>query len=125
LDNRFNPDLQLEHNERGLLAQLLSMPGYQVMHKVFRSEVDKFFVALINADPAQANEVLAKQITAKAAAQFYTAITERLQNEVVDYMATAPRVAEVMKDVTEDLLDMDDRQIQLNMDYLNLFEETE
>ena len=125
MDNRFNPDLQLEHNERGLLAQLLSMPGYQVMHKVFRSEVDKFFVALINADPAQANEVLAKQITAKAAAQFYTAITERLQNEVVDYMATAPRVAEVMKDVTEDLLDMDDRQIQLNMDYLNLFEETE
>lgn len=125
MENRFNPDLMLDHNERGLLAQLLSMPGYEVMHKVFRSEVDKFFVALINADPANTNEVVAKQITAKAAAQFYTAITGRLKNEVVDYVSSAPRLPEVIRDITDDLLDFDDQQINLNMEYLDLFEETE
>lgn len=125
MDNRFNPELQLEHNERGQLAQLLAMPGYQIMHKVFRAEVDKFFVALINADPAESNDVIAKQITAKAAAQFYTAITDRLKNEVVDYISTAPQMAEVMKDATAELLDIDDQQISLNMEYLDLFEETE
>lgn len=123
--DRFNPELELQHNERGLLAQLLSMPGYQVMHKVFRAEVDKFFVALINADPAEAQQVLAKQITAKAAAMFYTAITARLQREVAGYIESIPNTHEPVRDLTDALLDMDDQQINLNMEYLDLFEETE
>lgn len=125
MDNRFNPDLQLEHSERGLLAQLLSMPGYHVMYRVFRAEVDKFFVAVINANSAKAEEVVAAQITAKAAAMFYEGVTQRLNREVSGYIESIPNNNEQVVDITEGLLDMDDAQIQLNMDYLDQFEETE
>lgn len=123
MDNSFNPELQLDHGERGMLSQLLGMPGYKIMHRIFRSEVDKFFVQLINANPARAEDVVTAQLTAKAAAQFYEGVTQRINEEVLQYTG-APRYNETPVDLTEGVLDLGDLAYQMDT-YPNLFEETE
>jgi hypothetical protein len=103
--SQINPDLELEQAERAELAQMTLMPGYKVLHKLMRSQVDQFIVAMINADPAEPEDVLAKQVTMKAAAQFYQGITNRVNHETTLY-THAPRETDKPVDVTEGVLDM-------------------
>lgn len=105
MEHSFNPDLRLDHGDRALLGQLTVMPGYKIMHRIFRSEVDKFFVALINADPAEPEQVVSKQLTAKAAAMFYEQVTNRINEEVMQY-TNAPRANATPVDMTEGILDL-------------------
>jgi hypothetical protein len=105
MESSFNPELTLNHSDRGHLVQMAAMPGYAVMHQIFRSEIDKFIVALLNARPAEHQEVLAAQLMAKAAAQFYEGITDRINEEIVQYSG-AVRVTDRPVDPTEGLLDI-------------------
>lgn len=88
--SKFDPDVQLEHSDRAALIQVTAMEGYRVLHRLMRSEVDKFIVAMINADPSKREDVCARQVLAKAAAQFYEAITNRVNEEITQYV-NAPR----------------------------------
>lgn len=72
-----------------------------------RTEVDKFVVQLINADPSNQQEVISSHLLAKAAAQFYQAVTDRVNEEITQYMA-APRKTDKPIDVTDGLLDLGD-----------------
>lgn len=103
---KFDPDLRLDYLEKAHLHQVYAMPGYHVMHRLFRSEVDKFIVALINTDPSEPEKVITAQLLAKAAAQFYTGITNRINEEIVQYTA-APRAGDKPVDLTEGMLDME------------------
>jgi hypothetical protein len=116
LENKeFNPDLQLEHGERAVLAATAATPGFVIMHRIFRSEVDKFLIALINADPANSKEVVSRQLLAKAAAQFYQAVTTRINEEVMLY-THAPRADDKPIDITEQVLDIGEVQSFLEGD---------
>lgn len=123
MNTQFNPELELDHQERGLLTQVTTMPGYLIMHRIFRSEIDKFFVKLLNADPANGNEVVAAQLTAKAAAQFYEGVNKRINEEIVQYLG-APRYNAEPQDMTEGVLDLGDLE-EAVQGYPNLFGETE
>jgi hypothetical protein len=103
--SKINPDVQLDHADRAQLVQLYAMEGYKVLHRLMRSEVDKFILAMINADPANPKEVLSRQRLAKAAAQFYEAITQRVNEEITLYTAQT-RAGDKPVDVTEGLLDL-------------------
>lgn len=105
MDSSFNPELILNHNDRGHLVQMAAMPGYRVLHQIFRSEVDKFVVELINASPAEPKSVVAAQMMAKVAAMFYEGITNRINEEVVQYSGAVDNRSQPV-DPTEGLLDM-------------------
>lgn len=101
---QFNPDLQLDTTDRANLAGLSSNEGFKVLQRIMRSEVDKFVVKLINTDPAKPKEIIAAHRLAKAAAQFYTAISNRVNEEIQTYIAT-PREGDRPVDVTSGVLD--------------------
>lgn len=107
--NTFNPDVILGHSERGQVAATVGSEGYRIINRIMRSEVDRFILDLINTAPASEKEVYAKHILAKAAAQFYEAVTNRLNHEIMQYTGairdTAPPV-----DVTNGLLDIGPNQ---------------
>lgn len=84
----FNPEIDLEHGERAALVQMHAMEGYKVLHRVMRSMVDTFVIEIINADPAKPDDVVAKQVLAKAAAQFFEMVTQRVNEEVTLYINT-------------------------------------
>lgn len=104
-NEKFTPEISLDHNERGQLTSTASTDGYKVMHRIFRAEVDKFIVDLINANPADAKAVWAKHVLAKAAAQFYGAVTARINEEITQY-THAPRSTDLPTDATEGILDI-------------------
>lgn len=101
----FAPDIELEHNERALVAQTTATPGYKIINRIMRSEVDKFIVDLINAPEEDDKAIIAKHKLSKAAAQFYQAVVDRVNSEVHMYMAAVQNgVAPV--DVTAGMLDL-------------------
>ena len=109
----FSPVIELDHSERALLTQTVNTEGYRIMHRVIRSEVDKLFVDLINADPSEHKDVLAKHNLAKSAAVFYTQITDRINYETIQYTA-ALRATDTPKDATENVLDIGERADQVS-----------
>jgi hypothetical protein len=103
--NQIEPQLQLGHTDRAHLVAIYAMEGYKVLNRIMRSEVDKFVVDVINADPAEPKKVLSKQLVMKAAAQFYAGITDRVNEEVTLY-TSQPRPGDKPVDMTEGLLDL-------------------
>ena len=87
------------------LAQILSLPGYQVLQRVMMAEVDGFQIDMMNVDPTKPNydtEVRAKHSIALAAGMFY----QRLQERVAGYINRMKEKNEtVLPDPTESLLD--------------------
>lgn len=102
---QFDPEVNLDHTDRAYLVAIASMDGYKVLNRLMRAEVDKFIVAQINADPADEAAVLAAHRMAKAAAQFYTGLTNRVNEEIVQY-TNAPRDTDKPVDATEGLIDL-------------------
>lgn len=100
-----NPDLELGRAEQAHLVQTYHSEGYRIMHRIMRAEVDKFIVAMVNANPADREEVCARHVTAKAAAQFFEGVTRRINEEVTQYTA-APTPDDKPIDVTEGILDL-------------------
>ena len=62
-------------------------------------------IALQNVPVQNIDEVLAKHQVSKTATQIYTAMTERINGEIVEYMANMPS-QERPNDPTETLLDI-------------------
>lgn len=106
MDNRvFEPEIELEHDQRGQLAQTTATEGFRVLQRIMRSTVDSFLLDLINANAANQSEVLSRHNLAKAAAQFYQRVTNTVNEEVRLYVA-APRATDTPVDLTEHTLDL-------------------
>lgn len=84
------------------LMSILNMPGYAIMTRIFESEIDQMQVDMMNADPTNEKEVLAKHNLALAAGMFYQRVINRLHNDKEQFNAikNAPQIQE---DVTEPL----------------------
>lgn len=70
-----------------------------------RAECDKFYLSMLNTSAGDEDEILAKFKLHKAAAQFYTGITARINEEVFSYTSTS-RGADIPQDDTEGILDI-------------------
>lgn len=101
----FAPELQLDPTDRAHLVQIATSEGFRVLQRIMKAEVDKFVLAQINADPSNEAEVLAAHRMAKAAAQFYQGMTNRINEELLQFNHIA-RANDVPIDATEQLLDL-------------------
>lgn len=108
VNQTFNPDIVLDYAEQSALAATAATPGYKVMHRIFRSEVDKFILHLINANASDERDVLSRHYLAKSAAQFYHGVTARINEEVTQY-TNGEKPNQVQQDATEGLLDIGER----------------
>lgn len=119
----FEPEIELEHDERGQLAQTTATPGWKQVHRVMRSAVDRFLVDLINAEPENEAEVLANHKVSKAAAMFYQLVTNTINHEVQLYISAAGASTKTV-DPTEHLLDLGELREQFaGLDHASYLEE--
>lgn len=100
----FDPVLDLDHRQRGLLAALVSHEGYNVLHEVARTEVDKFILKLINTDTVDDKAVLDCHRSAKLASQLFVGFVNRINSEIAMYKASVTNHAPI--DDTEGKLDI-------------------
>lgn len=107
----FDPDLTLTDMERAHLYATYSSEGFKIFQQILESEVAKFRVALDNADPANERAVLAAHQMSKAAAQFYTGLVRRVNEEINLY--TNSRQGDKPVDVTEGVLDLQNEAPEL------------
>lgn len=102
MNTAFEPEIELDHHERAALALIASEEGYKILHRIIRSEVDKFVVDLINAtDDA---DVLEKHRISKVAAQLYQGWTNHVNHEIQNYSAAVQRMGPPI-DPTDGMLD--------------------
>ncbi len=103
--SQFNPELKLSRHEQGALALVVAEEGYQVIHKICKTEIDKFILRLINEDATDPGSVLEAHRIAKAAAQFYAGITNVIKQNVEAYMS-GKTIQQAPVDLTEGILDI-------------------
>lgn len=102
---RFNPQVELHPHQQASLAAMCATDGYPVLHILLRSIVDQYMIDLQNVEVQDETEVLAKHVVSKTAAQIYTSITNRINEEIISYKANMPDNGEP-SDPTEALLDI-------------------
>ena len=89
--------------EIGLLMALLQHPGYDVLERIYSSEIDQLQVDMMNADPLNEREVLVKHNLALAAGMFHQRVVNRIANEIQEFGARKSE-QKVQADPTEDLI---------------------
>jgi hypothetical protein len=109
------PELDLEQAEKAYLVSLVSMHGYKVLHKVIKSECDRFIVAHLNTAPDDTKKILASFIMTKTAAMLYTAWTNRVNSIVEEYTHT-PKASDAPIDITAGVLDIGDEILMEEFD---------
>ncbi len=88
MEFQFNPEVTLEREEVAQLASLVAQPGFKSLQKIMRSGVDQFTVRMLNAGNEE--EVIAGHKLAKAAAMYYTWVTNTLTNSIAEYVYSVP-----------------------------------
>jgi hypothetical protein len=97
------PVLELNEVDIADLATVVAMNGMKVLQKIMRHECDVFIVDIINA--TNDVDVLAKHKLAKAAAQYYTQVVNRI-NEAMILYRHAPKDTDKPLDSTEGIFDI-------------------
>jgi hypothetical protein len=75
-------ELKLDDQDRSLLSSYVKQQGFDILQKLMEDQVRKFNFKLLNTSPADEREVLAAHYLAKAVAQFYQGLMERLEQEL-------------------------------------------
>lgn len=102
----FNPVVELSRQEQAAIVATYATPGFAlIINKIFRPEVDSFILDLINAPSGNDAVIIAKHNLAKAAAQFLTRGTERVNECVLQY-SSGLTGNEKPVDITEGKLDI-------------------
>ena len=86
------------------LAQILSLPGYQVLEKIYFSELDLLQVAFMNIDGGEDDyekKLAAKHALAKGGAKFYAQVSEKIAG-YVNRMKENSEQRQVLPDATEE-----------------------
>jgi hypothetical protein len=103
----FEPVIELTDFERGELAQTCATPGFKIIHKILRSEVDKFVVAHMNTPVEDEKLAYARFVQSKTAAQIYQGMADRINLELTVAVARSKEgQIETVGDSTEGLLDL-------------------
>ena len=114
MENKFEPEVQLVHEERGHLTALTMMPGFAIYNRLQRAEVDKFFIRLMSASETNEKEILETFKFAKSAAHYYQRITDRVNVEIESYTSAVRAGSEKPIDITADLLDIGPHHEDIN-----------
>src|ERR1035441_2296838 len=75
-------ELKLDDQDRSLLSSYVKQQGFDILQKLMEDQVRRFNFKLLNTDPADERKVLAAHYLAKAVAQFYQGLIERLEQEL-------------------------------------------
>src|ERR1035437_5572516 len=103
----FEPVIELTDLERVELVQTCATSGFKVIHRILRSEVDKFVVAHMNTAVEDEKLAYARFVQSKTAAQIYQGMTDRINLELTIAVARSKEdQTEVVGDTTEGLLDI-------------------
>lgn len=92
--------------EIGLLMAVLQHPGYEVLQKIYLSEIDHFQVDLMNVDPSSETydkDVRIKHNLALAAGMFHQRVVNRVANEIHEF-SNRKTENQIQPDVTEELI---------------------
>lgn len=101
----FEPEIELTDLERTELVQVTSLPGFKVIHKILRNQVDKLALHLINTPAGDKDEVYGRFLQSKTAAQIYQGASDRINAEIASYIASRGSGG-VEGDSTESSLDI-------------------
>jgi hypothetical protein len=74
-------ELKLDDGDRAILSASVKQQGFDILQKLMEDQVRKFNLKLINTNPADSAMVLANHYLAKAVAQFYAGLMERIEIE--------------------------------------------
>ena len=103
----FEPVIELTDLERVELVQTCATSGFKVIHRILRSEVDKFVVAHMNVAVEDKDLAYARFVQSKTAAQIYQGMTDRINVELSIAVARSKEdQTEVVGDSTEGILDL-------------------
>lgn len=105
MEVKFNPEVMLNHEERGQVTFTMATPGFQHINRIMRAEVDKFIVDLIKVAEDNKDLIIAKHLGAKNAAEYYQRIVNRLNEESSTFAQERGGVGKP-EDSTEGLLDL-------------------
>lgn len=105
MEVKFNPEVNLNHEERGQLSFTVATPGFNHINRIMRAEVDKFIVDLINVAEDNDKMVIAKHKGAKFVAQFFERIVSRLNEETNQFIRERGDDSRPV-DLTEGLIDL-------------------
>ena len=75
-------ELKLDDADRSLLSAYVKQQGFDILQKLMEDQVRKFNFKLLDTSPADERKVLAAHYLAKAVAQFYQGLIERLEQEL-------------------------------------------
>ena len=75
-------EITLTDDERAILSSSVKQQGFDILQKLMEDQVRRFNLKLINTNPANSDEVLAAHYLAKAVAQFYAGLIQRLEHEL-------------------------------------------
>lgn len=89
--------------ERAQLAGFYNQPGFQVLQNIFESQISQLQIDMINANPVNKEDVLAKHNLAKAAAVFYDRCIKFINDEIRNHVAVEEGT-KIQPDLTEALL---------------------
>jgi hypothetical protein len=113
-----DPELKLTQNEQAHLKTLITMEGFKVLQQIMEASIERFKVALLNCDATDERKVLELHNRTKAAAQFYTDVINRVNNELEDY-AAAKNQPKVVDPNIENVLGLDEQMEENNEVYDN------
>jgi len=74
-------ELELEDTEKSILASFVKQRGFDIIQKIMEDQCRKFNFKLINSSGADSAEVCANHLLAKAVAQFYVGLMQRINIE--------------------------------------------
>lgn len=73
-------EISLTPEQQAALSANVRTLGFDVVQLLMEDQVRRFNLKLINTNPADREEVLANHYLAKAVAQFYTGLMERIES---------------------------------------------
>jgi len=74
-------ELEIDDAEKAVLSAFVKQHGFDIIQKIMEDQVRKFNFKLINSSGADSAEVCANHLLAKAVAQFYVGLMERINRE--------------------------------------------
>lgn len=84
------PELELTEEEIASMGGIISHPGFQAYQKVWRHIVSLFAVKAMNTEQSDRDLVLARHNAARVAAQLYQGVTNRVNQEINDFIQSRP-----------------------------------
>ena len=86
----FLPELNLTEDDLSSLAGIISHPGFAAYQKIWKHVVSTFAVKTINTEQSDKELVLARHNASRVAAQLYQSVTNRVNQEIQDFVQSRP-----------------------------------